>query len=83
MVRGSRSLAFFFFFKQKLSLVYLDLGFSLSVMKLRSKPYYLEVAAHLLQRALEEGHTRLVLKWGKSFFQSLSRSAFITRILVC
>ncbi|XP_029704868.1 cilia- and flagella-associated protein 54 isoform X1 [Takifugu rubripes] len=43
------------------------------VMKLRSKPYFVEVAAQLLQRAMEEGHTRLVLKWGKSLFQSLSR----------
>lgn len=80
MVRGSRSLAVCL--KQKLSLVHLSLGFSLSVMKLRSKPYFLEVAAQLFQRAVEEGHTRLVLKWGKSLFQSLSRSAFITRLLV-
>lgn len=80
MVRGSRSLAIFL--KQKLSLVLLNLGFSLSVTKLRSKPYYLEVAAQLLQRAMEEGHTGLALKWGKSLFQSLSRSAFFTRILV-
>lgn len=51
-------------------------------MKLRSKPDFLELAAQLLQRAMDEGHPDLVLKWGEAVFQSLSRSAFIISIIV-
>ncbi|XP_073335740.1 cilia- and flagella-associated protein 54 [Pagrus major] len=43
------------------------------VMKLRRKAYFIEFAALLLQRTMEEGHTDLVLKWGQSIFKFLSR----------
>ncbi|XP_070839803.1 cilia- and flagella-associated protein 54 [Chaetodon trifascialis] len=43
------------------------------VMKLRRKAYFIEFAALLLQRTMEEGHTDLVLKWGQSIFGFLSR----------
>ncbi|XP_042355674.1 cilia- and flagella-associated protein 54-like [Plectropomus leopardus] len=43
------------------------------VMKLRRKVYFTEFAALLLQRAMEEGHPDLVLKWGQSMFEFLSR----------
>ncbi|KAM4545334.1 cilia- and flagella-associated protein 54-like isoform 3-T3 [Odontesthes bonariensis] len=44
-----------------------------SVMKLRRKPKFLEFAALLLQRATEEGQLDLVLTWGQTMFQFLSR----------
>ncbi|XP_071316210.1 cilia- and flagella-associated protein 54 isoform X2 [Trachinotus anak] len=43
------------------------------VMKIRRKAYFTEYAALLLQRAMEEGHPDLVLKWGQSIFEFLSR----------
>ncbi|XP_036976615.1 cilia- and flagella-associated protein 54-like isoform X3 [Acanthopagrus latus] len=43
------------------------------VMKLRHKARIIEFAALLLQRAMEEGHPDLVLKWGQSIFKLLSR----------
>ncbi|XP_040907982.1 cilia- and flagella-associated protein 54-like [Toxotes jaculatrix] len=43
------------------------------VMKLRRKVYFAEYAALLLQRTMEEGHSDLVLKWGQSIFDFLSR----------
>ncbi|XP_054482513.1 cilia- and flagella-associated protein 54-like [Anoplopoma fimbria] len=43
------------------------------VMKLRRKVYFIEFAALILQRAMEEGHPDLVLKWGQSMFEYLSR----------
>ncbi|XP_030602315.1 cilia- and flagella-associated protein 54 isoform X2 [Archocentrus centrarchus] len=45
----------------------------MEVMKLRRKVYFTEFAALLLQRTMEEGHLDLVLEWGKSLFQILSR----------
>lgn len=48
-------------------------------MKLRSKPHFVELAAQLLQRAVEEGYPDLALKWGESIFLH-SRSAFMTCI---
>lgn len=53
----------------------------LSVMKLRPKPYFTELAAHLLKRTMDEGRPDLVLKWGESIFQCLPRYAFILYIL--
>ncbi|XP_041808606.1 cilia- and flagella-associated protein 54-like [Chelmon rostratus] len=44
-----------------------------AVMKLRRKAYFVEFAALLLQRTMEEGHTDLVLQWGQSIFEFLSR----------
>ncbi|KAM9348845.1 cilia- and flagella-associated protein 54 [Symphorus nematophorus] len=44
-----------------------------NVMKLRREVYFMEFAALLLQRAMEEGHPDLVLKWGQSIFEFLSR----------
>ncbi|XP_018547690.1 cilia- and flagella-associated protein 54 isoform X2 [Lates calcarifer] len=43
------------------------------VMKLRRKAFFTEYAALLLQRTMEEGHPDLVLKWGQSIFEFLSR----------
>ncbi|XP_056253277.1 cilia- and flagella-associated protein 54-like isoform X3 [Seriola aureovittata] len=43
------------------------------VMKVRRKAYFTEYAAVLLQRTMEEGHHNLVLKWGQSIFEFLSR----------
>lgn len=48
----------------------------LIVMKLRRKACFIEFAVLLLQRTMEEGHTDLVLKWGQSIFEFLSRCAF-------
>lgn len=45
-------------------------------MKLRRKAYFIEFAVLLLQRTMEEGHPDLVLKWGQSIFEFLSRCAF-------
>ncbi|XP_033182211.1 cilia- and flagella-associated protein 54 [Anabas testudineus] len=45
----------------------------LEVMKVRRKAYFLEYAALLLQRTMEEGHLDLVLKWGQSMFEFLCR----------
>ncbi|KAF3840836.1 hypothetical protein F7725_006698 [Dissostichus mawsoni] len=45
----------------------------LDVMKLRRKVYFIEFAALLLQRTMEEGQPDLVLKWGQSMFQFLNR----------
>ncbi|XP_062414184.1 cilia- and flagella-associated protein 54-like [Pungitius pungitius] len=42
------------------------------VMKLRHKVYFIEFAALILQRALEEGHPNLVLKWGQTMLDFLS-----------
>lgn len=42
-------------------------------MKLRWKEYFVELAALLHQRTLEEGNAELVLKWGQSIFECLSR----------
>ena len=46
------------------------------VMKLRRKVYFIEFAALLLQRTMEEGQPDLVLKWGQSMFEFLNRCAF-------
>lgn len=46
------------------------------VMKLRRRRYFIELAAQLLQRALEEGHADYVLKWGQSILDFLCRSLF-------
>ncbi|KAF7649724.1 hypothetical protein LDENG_00136930 [Lucifuga dentata] len=43
------------------------------VMRLRSKEYFTEFAALLLQRTMEENHPDLVIKWGKNIFEYLSR----------
>ncbi|XP_045896455.1 cilia- and flagella-associated protein 54-like isoform X2 [Micropterus dolomieu] len=43
------------------------------VMKHRRKAYFIEFAALLLQRTMEEGHPDLVLKWGQCTFEFLSR----------
>ncbi|XP_047192964.1 cilia- and flagella-associated protein 54-like isoform X3 [Scophthalmus maximus] len=43
------------------------------VMKLGCKAYFTEYAALLLQRTVEEGHPDLVLEWGQSIFEFLSR----------
>ncbi|XP_070700150.1 cilia- and flagella-associated protein 54 [Pempheris klunzingeri] len=43
------------------------------VMKLRRRPYFLEFATLLLQRSMDEGHPDLVLKWGQSIFEFISR----------
>ncbi|XP_051793490.1 cilia- and flagella-associated protein 54 isoform X2 [Acanthochromis polyacanthus] len=43
------------------------------VMKLKSMAYFTEFAALLLQRTMEEGHIDLVLNWGQSIFELLSR----------
>nr|XP_046266152.1 cilia- and flagella-associated protein 54-like isoform X1 [Scatophagus argus] len=43
------------------------------VMKLRHKAYFAEFAALLLQRTMEDGHPDLVLKWGQSIFEFLTR----------
>ncbi|XP_044078247.1 cilia- and flagella-associated protein 54-like [Siniperca chuatsi] len=43
------------------------------VMKLRRKAHFIEFAALLLQRTMEEGQPDLVLKWGQSIFEFLSR----------
>nr|XP_040035732.1 cilia- and flagella-associated protein 54-like isoform X2 [Gasterosteus aculeatus aculeatus] len=42
------------------------------VMKLRHKVYFIEFAALILQRAMEEGHPNLVLKWGQTMLEFLS-----------
>ncbi|KAM4726245.1 cilia- and flagella-associated protein 54 [Anableps anableps] len=44
-----------------------------NVMKLRRKKYFLEFAALLLRRTMEEGSPDLVLDWGQSVLQALSR----------
>ncbi|KAK9536651.1 hypothetical protein VZT92_006417 [Zoarces viviparus] len=44
-----------------------------TVMKLKQKVYFVEFAALILQRAMEEGQPDLVLKWGQSMFQVLCR----------
>ncbi|XP_041657541.1 cilia- and flagella-associated protein 54-like isoform X3 [Cheilinus undulatus] len=41
--------------------------------KLRRKAYFTEFAALLLQRAMEESNPDLVIKWGQSIFEYLSR----------
>lgn len=46
------------------------------VMKLRHKVYFIEFSALILQRAVEEGHPDLVLKWGQNMFDFLCRCAF-------
>ncbi|XP_034745298.1 cilia- and flagella-associated protein 54-like isoform X2 [Etheostoma cragini] len=43
------------------------------VMKHRREAYFIEFAALLIQRTMEEGHPDLVLKWGQSMFEFLSR----------
>ncbi|KAM4547577.1 cilia- and flagella-associated protein 54 [Fundulus diaphanus] len=43
------------------------------VMLLRRKKYFLEFAALLLQRTMEEGSAELMLDWGQSILQVLSR----------
>ncbi|XP_068572705.1 cilia- and flagella-associated protein 54 [Cebidichthys violaceus] len=43
------------------------------VMTLRHKVYFIEFAALILQRAMEEGHPDLVLKWGQSMFEVFCR----------
>ncbi|CAJ1063980.1 cilia- and flagella-associated protein 54-like isoform X6 [Xyrichtys novacula] len=43
------------------------------VTKVRRKAYFIEFAALLLQRTMEEGELDLVLKWGKSILEYLSR----------
>ncbi|XP_037604654.1 cilia- and flagella-associated protein 54-like isoform X2 [Sebastes umbrosus] len=43
------------------------------VMKLRHKAYFIEFAALLLKRTMEEGNPDLVLKWGQIVFEFLSR----------
>ncbi|KAG7217286.1 hypothetical protein INR49_027830 [Caranx melampygus] len=43
------------------------------VMKVRRNAHFAEYAAVLLQRTMEEGHPDLVLKWGQSIFEFLSR----------
>ncbi|CAK6953846.1 cilia- and flagella-associated protein 54-like [Scomber scombrus] len=43
------------------------------VMKLRRKAYFIEFAALLIQRTMEEGHTDLVLKWGQTILEFLCR----------
>ncbi|XP_026184047.1 cilia- and flagella-associated protein 54 isoform X2 [Mastacembelus armatus] len=43
------------------------------VMKLRRQAYFIEYAALLLHRTMEEGHPDLVLQWGQSMFEFLSR----------
>lgn len=45
-------------------------------MKLGCKAYFTEYAALLLQRTVEEGHPDLVLEWGQSIFEFLSRYSF-------
>lgn len=47
-------------------------------MKLRRKKYFLEFGALLLQRTMEEGSSNLVLDWGNSILQVLSRFALLT-----
>lgn len=49
-------------------------------MKLRWKEYFVELAALLLQRTLEEGNPELVLKWGQSIFECLSRCVQLKEI---
>ncbi|KAM8835349.1 cilia- and flagella-associated protein 54 [Synchiropus picturatus] len=44
-----------------------------SVIKLRRRTYFVEFSALLLKRAMEEGKPDLVLRWGQSFFEYLSR----------
>ncbi|XP_024862076.1 cilia- and flagella-associated protein 54 [Kryptolebias marmoratus] len=44
-----------------------------SVRKLKHKTYFLEFAALLLQRTMEEGHPNLILTWGEIMFQIISR----------
>ncbi|XP_034463390.1 cilia- and flagella-associated protein 54-like [Hippoglossus hippoglossus] len=44
-----------------------------NVMRVRRKAYFPEYAALLLQRTLKEGCPDLVLKWGQSIFEYLSR----------
>ncbi|XP_029304212.1 cilia- and flagella-associated protein 54 [Cottoperca gobio] len=43
------------------------------VMKVRRKVYFIEFAALLLRRTMEEGYLELVLKWGQSMLEFLSR----------
>ncbi|XP_034539939.1 cilia- and flagella-associated protein 54-like isoform X4 [Notolabrus celidotus] len=43
------------------------------VTKVRRKTYFSEIAALLLQRTMEEGDPDLVLKWGQSVLEYLSR----------
>nr|XP_008277006.1 PREDICTED: uncharacterized protein LOC103355117 [Stegastes partitus] len=43
------------------------------VIKLRNMEYFTEFAALLLQRTTEEGHVDLVLNWGQTMFELLSR----------
>ncbi|XP_028277985.1 cilia- and flagella-associated protein 54 [Parambassis ranga] len=43
------------------------------VLKLKKKTFFIEFAALLLQRTMEEGHPQLVLEWGQSIFQIISR----------
>ncbi|TNN63492.1 Cilia- and flagella-associated protein 54 [Liparis tanakae] len=47
------------------------------VMKLRNKVYFIEFSALILQRAVEEGHPDLVLKWGQNMFDLLCRFIFL------
>uniref|UniRef100_UPI0037E847B8 cilia- and flagella-associated protein 54 n=1 Tax=Semicossyphus pulcher TaxID=241346 RepID=UPI0037E847B8 len=46
------------------------------VTKLRRKACFIEFAALLLQRTMEEGSPDLVLKWGQNILEFLSRCAF-------
>ncbi|KPP66935.1 hypothetical protein Z043_114519, partial [Scleropages formosus] len=43
------------------------------VMKYKWKPFFLEIAVHLLQRGIEENELELVLKWGQDILGWLSR----------
>ncbi|XP_047462207.1 cilia- and flagella-associated protein 54-like isoform X2 [Mugil cephalus] len=43
------------------------------VMKFRGKPFFIEYAALLLQRTMDDGHPDLVINWGQSMFHYLSR----------
>lgn len=48
----------------------------LTVTKVRHKTYFMELAALLLQRTMEEGDYDLVLKWGQNLLEYISRCAF-------
>ena len=53
----------------------------LLVIKHRCKPYFLELASLLLQRTMEEGHTDLMLKWGKKILEFIFRCGFVMYLL--
>ncbi|XP_076025253.1 cilia- and flagella-associated protein 54 [Genypterus blacodes] len=44
-----------------------------NLMRLRRKAYFIEFAALLLQRTIEEDHPDLVIKWGQNIFEFLYR----------